>query len=135
MGEKRISMDKGHDQRPKLSILVAEDDKEIAASLNTVLTDNDYDVTLAYDGEAALSQLNEKKFNVLILDLKLPKVGGFEILSYIKTSKLSIKTIVLTAYGDYKHTKICKNLGASHVIGKPYDIEMLLWAINMVTSN
>jgi DNA-binding response OmpR family regulator len=79
--------------------------------------------------------LNEKIFNVLILDLKLPKVGGFEVLSHIKTSKLPTKTIVLTAYGDYKHTRICKNLGASHVIGKPYDIEMLLWAIDMVTSN
>ncbi len=118
----------------KISILIAEDDKEVAESLNNILTERDYDVTLAFDGAAALSSLEEKKFDVVILDLKLPKVGGFEILSHIKTTMPSTKVIVLTAYADLKNTKICKNLGAEHVMGKPYDIEMLFWAIDMVTS-
>jgi DNA-binding response OmpR family regulator len=119
---------------PKISILVAEDDREIATSLNNILSERDYNVSVVYDGEAAILELEEKKFDVMILDLKLPKVGGFEILGYLKTHKLSTKAIVLTAYADLKNAKICKNLGAEHVIGKPYDIEMLLWAIDMVTA-
>jgi DNA-binding response OmpR family regulator len=124
-----------NDRIQKISILIAEDDEEIAASLDNILTDKGYDVTLAPDGEQALSRLDENNFDVMILDLKLPKVGGLEILGYIKSKKLSIKVIVLTAYSDIKSEKICKNLGAQHVIGKPYDVEMLLWAINMVSSN
>lgn len=122
------------DDASKISVLIAEDDKEIAASLDNILTERDFSVTVALDGEAALARLNEKKFDVMILDLKLPKVGGFEILGYIKTNMLTTKVIVLTAYADLKNAKICKNLGAEHVIGKPYDIEMLFWAIDMVTS-
>jgi DNA-binding response OmpR family regulator len=128
-------VEKDRIQNSKISILIAEDDEEIAASLDNILTDKGYDVTLAPDGEEALSRLDENKFDVMILDLKLPKVGGLEILGYIKSKKLSIKVIVLTAYSDIKSEKICKNLGAQHVIGKPYDVEMLLWAINMVSSN
>jgi len=118
----------------KISILIAEDDREVAESLNHILTERDYEVTLAFDGEAALSRLEEKKFDVAILDLKLPKVGGFQILGHIKNNIPSTKVIVLTAYADLKNAKICKNLGAEHVMGKPYDIEMLFWAIDMVTS-
>jgi two-component system, NtrC family, response regulator HydG len=121
-------------QHPKISILIAEDDKEIAESLDNILTERDYEVTVAFDGEAAVSKLKEKNFDVMILDLKLPKVGGFEILGYIRNNKLTTKVIVLTAYADIKNAKICKNLGAEHVIGKPYDIEMLFWAIDMVTA-
>lgn len=127
-------MQNGKNQYSKISILIAEDDKEIAESLNNILTDKDYEVTVVYDGEAAISKLKEKQFHVMILDLKLPKVGGFEILGYIKTNRLSTKVIVLTAYADLKNAKICKNLGAEHVMGKPYDIEMLFWAIDMVTA-
>lgn len=123
-----------NDKNQKISILIAEDDEEIAASLDNILTDKGFDVTLAPDGEEALARLDEENFDVMILDLKLPKVGGFEILGYIKNKKLRTKVIVLTAYADLKSEKICKNLGAQHVMGKPYDIEMLFWAIDMVTS-
>ena len=118
----------------KISILVAEDDKEVAASLFNILSDRNLDVSLSYDGEAALSELKKRQFDIMILDLKLPKVGGFEILAYIKNNELSTKVIVLTAYSDLKSEKISKNLGAEHVMGKPYDIEMLFWAIDMVLS-
>jgi CheY-like chemotaxis protein len=121
-------------EHPKTSILVAEDDKEVATSLKNALTQRDYEVTLTFDGEAALQRLEEKKFEVVILDLKLPKVGGFQILNHIKTNLPLTKVIVLTAYADLKNSKICKQLGAEHVIAKPYDIEMLFWAIEMVTT-
>lgn len=121
-------------EEPQISILIAEDDKKVAESLSHILSERNYEVIIALDGEAALSRLGEKKFDVVILDLRLPKIGGFQILEHIKTVIPSTKVIVLTAFADPRNTAICMDLGADHVMGKPYDIEMLFWSIDMVLS-
>ncbi len=119
-------MDKKH------AILIAEDDKETSATLVEHITNEGYDTIAALDGEEAMSQLAKKKFDLVILDLKMPKVGGFEILSHIKKNTPSTKVIVLTAYADNKNTEICKRLGADHILTKPFDLEILFWTINMI---
>lgn len=116
----------------KASILVAEDDGQVGATLLEQLTNQKYDATLALDGEQALNQLINKKFDVVILDLKMPKISGYGILKYIKSSVPATKVIVLTAYSDLKNIEECKKLGADHVIGKPYDLELLFWTIELV---
>jgi DNA-binding response OmpR family regulator len=113
----------------KLAILIAEDDIETAAALQRELLEQGYDVTVAHDGEVALSNVKNNQYDVVILDLKLPKVVGFVILKYIKANTPSTKVIVLTAYADLKNTEICKKLGAEHVLGKPFDLEILFWTI------
>ena len=118
---------------PEIKLLIAEDDKEVSDTLVAHLPDNRYQVSVAYDGEEALARLIEKKFDVVILDLKMPKVGGLGILKYIKLNVPSTKVIVLTAYADLKNIEECKNLGADHVIGKPYDIELLFWTLDLVS--
>ena len=118
----------------KVSILVAEDDKDVGTSLLEELTNHEYDVTLVLDGEQALNQLINKKFDVVILDLKMPKISGYGILKYIKLSVPATKVIVLTAYGDLKNIEECKRLGADHVIGKPYDMELLFETLELVTA-
>jgi CheY-like chemotaxis protein len=114
------------------SILVAEDDPEVASTLVHVLVGHQYDISLASDGEQALSLLLEKKFDIVILDLKMPKIGGLGILKYIKLNVPETKVIILTAYADLKNIEECQRLGADHVIGKPYDLEMLFWTIDLV---
>jgi DNA-binding response OmpR family regulator len=79
-------MEKKKHELSKLSILIAEDDGEVAESLKNILSEKGIEVTLAHDGEEAISKLGEKNFDVVILDLKLPKVSGFEILGFIKTN-------------------------------------------------
>ena len=116
----------------KHAILIAEDDKETSATLVEHITNEGYDTIAALDGEEAMSQLAKKKFDLVILDLKMPKVGGFEILSHIKKNIPSTKVIVLTAYADYKNTEICKRLGVDHILTKPFDLEILFWTINMI---
>jgi len=118
----------------KASILVVEDETETAKSLVDHLKMENHDVSLAVDGEEALSLLNRNTYDIVILDLKLPKVGGFVILKHIKSNTPNTKVIVLTAYSDLKNTEICKKLGADHILGKPFDFEMLFWTIKMFQS-
>lgn len=127
------TMNSGTSMDQKVTVLVAEDDKEVATTLIEELTHHGYDAALAMDGEQALSKLIERKFDVVILDLKMPKVGGFAILKYIKSTAPTTRVIVLTAYADLKNTEECKKLGADHVIGKPYDLELLFWTLELVT--
>jgi CheY-like chemotaxis protein len=119
-------------EKLKATILIAEDDPEVASTLLNVLVSHQYEVSLAVDGEQALTFLLEKKFDIVILDLKMPKIGGFGILKYIKLNVPDTKVIILTAYADLKNIEECQRLGADHVIGKPYDLEMLFWTIDLV---
>lgn len=116
-----------------LTILIAEDDEEVAKTLEGHLSNEGYNTTVALDGEVALSEISKKNFDIVILDLKMPKVSGFEILRIIKQKIPATKVIVLTAYADFKNTEICKRLGADHVLAKPFDLEILFWTIEMVT--
>ncbi|MDI6765432.1 MAG: response regulator [Bacteroidota bacterium] len=118
----------------KVSILIAEDNEQVGTTLLEHLTNKQYDATLALDGEQALNQMINKKFDVVILDLKMPKISGYGILKYIKSSVPATKVIVLTAYSDFKNIEECKRLGADHVIGNPYDMEILFWTIELVTA-
>jgi len=119
----------------KITILIVDDDKEVTQIIAQSLPHELYEADIAHDGEQALSRLIEKKFDVVILDLKMPIIGGYGILKYIKLNTPSTKVIVLTAYADLKNIEECKKLGAEHVLGKPFDLEMLFWTINLVTGS
>lgn len=118
----------------KISVLVAEDNENIGKTLLEQLTSAQYDTTLVFDGEQALDILMEKKFDLLILDLKMPKVSGYAILKFIKSSVPDTKVIILTAYSNPSNIEECKNLGADYIITKPYDLEFLFWTIELLTA-
>ena len=114
------------------NILIADDDNELTSVLSEYLTTEHFYVTTAHDGEEAVSHLRQNRFNIVVLDLKMPKLGGLEVLKFIKSDCANTKTIVLTAYADLKSVTECKKLGADDVIEKPYDIGDLLGAIEFV---
>jgi len=116
----------------KIKLLIADDDKEVTRVIAQSLPQDVYEPDVALDGGQALSKLIEKRYDLVILDLKMPEVGGYGVLKYIKLNSPSTKVIVLTAYADLKTVEECKKLGAEHVLGKPFDLEMLFWTINLV---
>ncbi len=93
-------------------ILVAEDEKPLARALELKLTHSGYGVDIAYNGKEALTLLEQKKFDMLLLDLVMPEVDGFSVLSEMKKKHISIPVIVLTNLGQENDVERAKSLGA-----------------------
>lgn len=115
-----------------MNILIIEDNKELAKSLSGHLSGEGYSVTEAHSGEDALSLLKTTPFAMAILDLKLPKLSGFEVLTHIKKNFPATKVVVITAYADPMNVTMCKDLGADDVVAKPYDLEYLFDTIRTI---
>jgi len=75
-------------------ILVAEDERPIARALELKLKNLKFDVDIAFDGEEAMGQLKKKKYDLLILDLVMPKMDGFAVLEAMKRAGITLPVIV-----------------------------------------
>ncbi len=113
----------------KVRILVADDDKELVQTIEEELIIEGYDVAVAHDGEEALNAIQTSPFQIAILDLKMPKISGLEILQKVKKDYPGMKIIILTAYANLENVKKCRDLGADEVVEKPYDLGELFTAI------
>ena len=82
-----------------MNILVADDEAMIREGIAAFLTEEGYQVILAKDGEEALDKLQEHSIHLVLLDLMMPKVSGFEVLKELKKNQ-DIPVIVLSALGD-----------------------------------
>jgi len=116
----------------KARILVAEDDDLQRETLVAILSDEGYDVREASSGNDAIPLIYGVEFDLVILDLKMPYIDGFEVLKFIKGTFQKTKVIVLTAYGDLINIEKCKKLGADEVIGKPFNLGDLFTTIRDV---
>src|SRR5438105_355525 len=104
-----------------MRILVAEDDVAIAEVLAYSLRKAGYTVEAAHDGEAAEAQLAASEFDVLILDLGLPKKSGLEVLKSLRERGSRIPVLVLTALDDLGHRVQGLDAGADDYLHKPFE--------------
>jgi DNA-binding NtrC family response regulator len=118
----------------KSRILVVDDEDALRTVLSTELKGEGYDVETASDGDEAISVVQNKKFDLLLLDIKMPKVDGFEVLKFVKKGFPAIKVIMLTGFADLKNAIESKKLGAEDFVSKPYDLVDLLTTIERVLS-
>ena len=114
----------------KIQILVAEDEEQLRNTLALHLSDKGYEVTTAASGNEAIPLIYGREFSVVVLDLKMPYIDGFEVLKFVKTTFPQTKVVILTAYGDLKNVTKCKELGADEVIGKPYNFADLFAVVD-----
>ncbi|MGA2625035.1 MAG: response regulator [Bacteroidota bacterium] len=114
------------------SILVVDDEEALRTVLSSELASEGYQVESASDGDEAISIVQNKKFDLVLLDIKMPKVDGFEVLKFIKKNYPQLKVIMLTAFADLKNAIESKKLGAEDFISKPYDLVDLLTTIERV---
>ncbi len=105
----------------KKKILLIEDDPFIA-EMYAIKFKSEYDFDIAQDGEAALKKLNENKPDLVLLDIILPKIDGFEILQKIKTDPnfSSIPVVLLTNLGQKENIKKGLQMGALDYIVKAH---------------
>ena len=109
-----------------MHILIAEDDAFLARGLKTALTQHGFIVDWVAEGDLVLVSLKDNKFDALILDLNLPKLSGLEILKEIRTSKIDVPVLILTAKNSLADKLTCFDNGADDYLTKPFEIKELM---------
>ena len=113
----------------KPRILIADDEEGIRESLNLVLADL-YELTFAKDGEEALALLQNEPFAAALLDIKMPKLDGLEVLRRLSGSRVKTPVMMLTAYQSVELAKEAIKLGARDYLPKPFEREEILSSIH-----
>jgi len=108
--------------RNKPQILVIDDEKDIRVLFKDILTSEGYIVLTALEGKSGLKIVEEKKPDIVLLDLKMPKMNGIEILRRIKRIDKNIVIIIITGYGTMDTARMSMKLGAYDYITKPFDL-------------
>ena len=93
-------------------ILVCEDEQPIAKALVLKLNHEGFEAEAAHDGEEAIKILGEKKFDLILLDLIMPRIDGFGVLAKIKEMNISTPVIVTSNLGQEEDLKRAKEMGA-----------------------
>jgi len=106
-----------------LKILVADDEKNMLWALTNVLSKQGFKTFTARDGEEAIHQFNKHLPDVVLLDLKMPKKNGIEVLKEIKKINDSIPVIMITAHGNIETAIEAMKLGAFDYVQKPFEME------------
>jgi two-component system response regulator CpxR len=106
-------------------VLLVDDEREFVQTLSERLLMREMGSVVAYDGESALSMVNEDEPEVMILDLKMPGIDGIEVLRRVKETRPEIEVIILTGHGSEADRETCMKLGAFAYLQKPADIELL----------
>lgn len=126
----------------KTTVLITDDENEMRQELSVILKDEGYRVLQAANGREAMKVIHNNKIDVMLLDLKMPVMTGFDVLKELAGKKIRVKTIVLTGsilgstLPDEKDisyaekTRILKF--ADFVMNKPFDVVKLLGKISLL---
>ena len=109
-------------------ILVVDDEPNIVRSLTFVLKKGGYDVSIAWDGEQAMSMIRDSKPNIMILDVMMPNKSGYDVCKEIKSDPdlRDIHVVMLTAKGQEGDRETALSQGADEYISKPFSPIMIL---------
>jgi CheY-like chemotaxis protein len=109
--------------QPVPLILVVDDNRDVRLALSTLLTDEGYEVTEASDGDLGLDAARERKPDLILLDLMMPRMDGFETLKELKKNEnlADIPVVVLTARRGSEDMTLARALGATDYLNKPWN--------------
>jgi len=117
------------------SVLVIEDKDSMREMLSKSLEAEGYEVETARDGEGGLDKAREKKYDVVLADLKLPRMSGIEVLSSLKDMDQDAAVILMTAYGTIETAVEAMKEGAFDFLTKPFDTDHLSVLIRRAMEN
>lgn len=117
-------------------VLIAEDEPNIVESLSFVLTREGFEVEAALDGEAAIARLCGNLPDLLILDLMLPRLNGFEVLKRVKADPAlrALPVIVLTAKGQVQDRRMAEEIGVDGFMTKPFSNREVVDEVRRLTA-
>jgi DNA-binding NtrC family response regulator len=120
-----------------IRILLIEDEEPIRRVLVRILSEEDaqYKITEAVDGKKGFHLLNKESFDLVLCDIKMPKMDGIEVLQKAKNSKINTPFIMLTGHGNVETAVEAMKLGAYDFISKPPDLNRLLTSVRHALEN
>ncbi|MBP8645052.1 MAG: response regulator [Syntrophobacteraceae bacterium] len=110
---------------PRVKILLVDDEVTFANNMSKLLAKRGYEVAVVHTGEEALRKVEEDEVDVVILDLKMPGMGGLDTLKILKKRKPLIEVIILTGHGSVDSAVDGMHLGAFDYVTKPVYVEDL----------
>jgi len=110
----------------KVSVLLVDDEEEFVKALAERLELRGYDVGLAFNGEQALGKLQDQKYNLMVLDLKMPGMDGMEVLRRVGKHHPEVAVVMLTGHGSEKDRDEALRLHAFAYLQKPVQIDQLV---------
>lgn len=113
-------------------ILYIEDDINLSETITEFLEDNSFEVSSVYEAQSALNLLYNNNFDLLILDVNLPGMSGFDLLKELRDANINIPTIFTTTLDDMKSLDYGYSLGADDYLRKPFELKELLHRINVI---
>ncbi|HDI46162.1 MAG TPA: response regulator [Candidatus Omnitrophica bacterium] len=118
-------------------ILVVDDEPELVKAIEIRLRASGYQVEVAYDGEEGIKKAMEFKPDLIILDIVMPKISGYEVCKILKSNEETrhIPILILTASQQRELEKECLALGAKIALMKPFETEELLLLVKQLLKN
>jgi DNA-binding NtrC family response regulator len=110
----------------KIRLLIVDDEVQFLESIARRLTLRDFDVTRACNGQEAVEAARNAKFDLALLDLKMPGLDGKQVLEILKKEHKYLEIIILTGHGSLSSAVECTKLGAFDYLPKPYELDKLL---------
>ncbi len=101
-------------------ILLIEDEVNVVSFIKKGLTEEDYDVSVAFDGKAGLAMFNNNDFDLVLLDIMLPELNGLEVCKEIRKTNTAIPVLLLTALGTSENVVLGLETGADDYLVKPF---------------
>ena len=108
--------------------LIVEDDPAIRRLVERLLVRHKFEVDTASDGRAAMQKLRSQRYSVIVLDLMVPEVNGFEIIEYVKKEKLATPIAVVSAVSQQALSNLDLDV-VKLVISKPFDVDEFTKAV------
>ena len=113
-----------------MRILVVEDDVQLARQIASALTEAGHDPMVVHDGERALDKTKQKPFDLIVLDVILPGIDGFDVLRHLRSEHMASRVLMLTARGEVKDRITGLQLGADDYLPKPFAMRELVARVN-----
>lgn len=116
-----------------MKLLLVEDEKQLSEALSQILINNKYNVDAVYDGESGLEYALTDIYDVIILDIMLPKLNGLEILRKLRKENISTPVLLLTAKDSVDDKVTGLDLGADDYLPKPFNPKELLARLRAIS--
>lgn len=115
-----------------IKILVAEDDRALSGLVCTYLADNGYEAVAAYDGRSALDKFAEERFDMVLTDIMMPGLDGYELTKAVREIDEKIPVLFMTALDDKPSKQYGYKLGVDDYVVKPFDADILMLKIGAI---